>query len=304
MGTYPSLRSTPRWPARAGPSAYHLPMPDFDSPFHRLTVTDNDGVRLLKFERNQQSSMLIDDPFETTIEYVGYLHITMAVKPDAAHTLVIGLGGGSVVKRMWRYYPSMRLDVAEIDPEVVEVASALFELPDDERIAVHIADGREFLGRQWDAYDIIIVDAFDDDRVPRPLLTEEFMRLAKERLAPDGVIAWNLFGAVYGPHSRMFRSFHRTATNVWRNVWVFPLGIAVNSVDDTRNIVVLASDSALTPDELAERIGSRVDGLVTVPAFERFAEDLYRGGIRSGDVGLLTDENARPIGGRRKGAKR
>ena len=276
-------------------------MPDFDSPFHRLTVTDNDGIRLLKFERNHQSNMLIDDPFETTIEYVGYLHITMAVKPDAARTLVIGLGGGSVVKRMWRDYPKMHLDVAEIDGEVVEVCSALFELPDDERIAVHIADGREFLGRRLDVYDIIIIDAFDDDHVPRPLLTEEFMRECKDHLSPDGVVAWNMFGAVYGPHSRMFRSFHRTASNVWRNVWAFPLGIAENAVDDSRNIILLASDVELTPDELAERIGSRVNGLVTVPAFERFADDLYRGGIRSGDVPMLADEFNRRAG-RRRGA--
>jgi len=286
----------------ARPRGYHGAMPDFDSPFHRLTVTDNEGVRLLKFERNQQSSMLIDDPFETTIEYVGYLHITMAVKPDAARALVIGHGGCSVVKRMWRDYPAMRLDVAEIDGEVVEVAYALFELPDDGRIDVHIADGREFLTRGLDTYDIIIVDAFDDDRVPRPLLTEEFMRLAKDRLSPDGVIAWNLFGAVYGPHSRMFRSFHRTASNVWRNVWTFPLRIADNAVDDSRNIVALASDAGLSADELAERIGSRVGGLVSVPAFERFAEDLYRGGVRSGDVPLLTDENAR--GTARKGGRK
>lgn len=279
-------------------------MPDFDSPFHRLTVTDNDGVRLLKFERNHQSSMLIDDPFETTIEYVGYLHITLAVKPDATRTLVIGLGGGSVVKRMWRDYPAMHLDVAEIDGEVAEVATALFELPDDDRIAVHIADGREFLTRHLDAYDIIIVDAFDDDRVPRPLLTEEFMRECKDRLAPDGVIAWNLIGAVYGPHSRAFRSFHRTAANVWRNVWTFPLGIAENAVDDTRNIIVFASDTELTDDELTERIGSRVDGLVTVPAFERFAEDLYRGNLRTGDVPLLTDEFNRRAGRQRGGRGR
>ena len=58
-------------------------MPDFDSPFHRLRVTDNDGVRLLKFERNHQSSMALDDPFETDIEYVDYLHLPLAVKPDA-----------------------------------------------------------------------------------------------------------------------------------------------------------------------------------------------------------------------------
>jgi spermidine synthase len=267
-------------------------MPDFDSPYHRLTVTDNDGVRLLKFERNHQSSMRIDDPFETTIAYVGYLHITLAVKPDAARALVIGLGGGSVVKRLWRDHPAMHFDVAEIDPEVAEVAVALFEVPgDDPRIDIHVADGRAFLQASAATYDIIIVDAFDDDRVPRPLLTEEFMRLVRDHLAQDGVVAWNMFGAVYGAQSRHFRSFHRTASNVWRNVWTFPLGIAENAVDDSRNIVMLASDAPITPDELAERIANRVDGLVTVPAFERFAEDLYRGSIRTGDVPLLTDDH-------------
>ena len=64
-------------------------MPEIDSAYHRLTITDNEGVRLLKFERNRQSSMLLADPFETTIEYVDYLHITLAVKPDAARTLVV-----------------------------------------------------------------------------------------------------------------------------------------------------------------------------------------------------------------------
>ena len=104
------------------------------------------------------------------------------------------------------------------------------------------------------------------------------------------MVAWNVFGAVYGPQSRPFRSFHRTASNVWRNVWSFPLGIAENAVDDSRNIVMLASDASISADELAARIADRVGGLVTVPAFERFAEDLYTGAIRTGDVPLLTDE--------------
>ena len=40
-------------------------MYEHDTPFHRIRVTDNDGVRLLKFERNQQSTMLIADPLVT-----------------------------------------------------------------------------------------------------------------------------------------------------------------------------------------------------------------------------------------------
>lgn len=272
---------------------------DFDSRYHRMTVTDNAGVRLLKFERNQQSSMRIDDPYETDIEYVGYLHLAVAVAPRATRALVIGLGGGSLVKRMWRDYPWVSLDAVELDPDVVRVARDAFGLPHDERIRVFVDDGRAFVERSSETYDIIVVDAFDDDHVPRPFLTEEFMRSARDRLSPGGVIAYNVIGTVYGPHSRPFRSLYKTARNVWRNVWVFPLGISEDAADKTRNIVMVGSDTEMSDDELLERIATRVDGIVTVPAFERFAEDLYRGGIRTGDVPVLSDERPRPRQGLR-----
>ncbi len=269
-------------------------MPEFDSAYHRLHVTDNDGVRLLRFARNHQSSMRIDDPFETDILYVGYLHTTIAVRPDASRMLAIGLGGGSLVKRMWRDYPWLHIDAVELDPAVVEIAYALFALPEDPRITVTVGDGRAVLEASAETYDIIVIDAFDDDSVPRPLTTEEFMRTCRDHLSPDGVIAYNVFGAVYGPHSRHFRSLHRTASNVWRSVWTFPVDIATDARDMTRNIVMLASDAALSDQELQERIADRVGGIVTVPGFERFAEDLYLGSIRTGDVPLLLDEHPAP----------
>lgn len=264
-------------------------MYEHDSAYHRLTVTDNDGVRLLRFERNHQSSMHIADPFETDIEYVGYLHLTMAVKPDAVRTLVIGLGGGSVVKRMWRDYPAMYLDVVEIDDEVADLAVEFFAVPEDERINIVVDDGRDYLCLCPETYDIIIIDAFDDDHIPRPLITEEFLRECRDHLSPDGVIAYNVIGSVYGPHSKLFRSLHRTASNVWRRVWTFPLGMAIDDRDQTRNIIMLATSAELSTDELLERIADRVGGMVTVPAFERFGEDLYLGAIRTGDVPLLLD---------------
>jgi len=269
------------------------------SSFHRLRVTDNDGVRLLAFERNRQSSMRLDDPFETDIEYVGYLHLTRAIVPTAARTLVIGLGGGSVVKRMWRDYPDMRLDVVEIDPVVADVARSLFALPEDERIRVFIEEGREYVDVCTETYDIIIVDAFDDDRVPRPLLTEEFLRECRDCLAPGGVIAYNFIGSVYGPQSKPFRSLYRTAASVWRRIWVFPIGSANDARDKTRNIVMLATDAELTQGELLGRIGTRVDSMVTVPKFEHFGDDLYRGRVRSGDVPMILDARRRKLRRRR-----
>jgi spermidine synthase len=272
----------------------------FDSPFHRIHVDDVGFVRVLRFERNRQSSMRLDDPFETDIDYCGYLHIAIAVTPDPTSALMIGLGGGSVVKRMWRDYPDLQLDVVELDPEVVEIAHELFAVPRDERIRVAVADGRDFLTMSDERYDIVIVDAFDDDRVPRTLLTEEFMRDVREHLAPGGVAAWNLIGHMSGMHSGLFRSLYRTAANVWRDVWVFPVGFAHEPDDSVRNIEVFASDAEISPDELLDRIADRVGGRVTVPEFERFGEDFFEGPIRTADVPLLTDPPVRPARLRRR----
>lgn len=271
---------------------------EINTPFHMLRITDNDGVRLLRFERNRQSSMYIDDPFETDFEYPGYLHLPMAIRPDASRTLIMGLGGGTVVKRMWRDYPEMHIDTVEIDKGVVDVAREYFALPEDERVEIYVDDGRNFLATSNETYDVVIVDAFDDDRMPRDLTTEEFLRSVRDHLEDDGVIAYNCIGAVYGPRSKPFRSLYRTAANIWRRLWVFPIGISDDATDKTRNIILIATDAKLSTDELLQRIASRVDGLVTVPKFERFGEDLYRQRIRAGDVPLLVDEHRRSKGRR------
>jgi len=259
------------------------------SAYHRVFVSDANGVRMLKFERNRQSSMSLADPFETDIEYVGYFHLALAFKRDITRVLVIGLGGGTIVKRMWRDYPWMRIDAVEIDPEIVEIAYELFALPRDERIRVFVGDGRDFLAESAEEYDLVIVDAFDDDRVPQRLLTEEFMRIAHDHLAADGVLAYNFIGALYGPRSKPFRSLHRTAGNVWRGLTVFAVGLGDDIADTTRNLILFATERRFPHDELFDLIENRVGGLVSVPHFEHFADDLYQGAIRRGDVPLIID---------------
>jgi spermidine synthase len=258
-----------------------------DSAFHHISVTDVGFVRMLRFEHNRQSSMYLDSPFDTDFEYPGYFHIALAIRPGATRTLVIGLGGGTVAKRMWRDYPEMTVDAVELDPEVVEVARRFFELPEDERLRVFVEDGRRFVESARDLYDIVIIDAFDDDRVPRPLTTEEFMASARDRLLPDGVIAYNFIGSTRGDRSKAFRSMHRTLSNVWGNVWVFEVDDGI--LTEGSNIILFASDTDMTEDELRAGIETRVGGRVSVPAFDTFADDLYVGPIRSGDVPLILD---------------
>jgi spermidine synthase len=255
-----------------------------------IRIVEQGQIRILQIGRIQQSSMYLDAPFETDFDYPAYLHLTLAVAPHATRALMIGLGGGTVVKRMWRDYPELTLDVVELSEEVAGLARTHFALPEDERIRVHIGDGREYLEGSGDTYDIVVVDAFEDERVPAPLVTEEFTRLALDHLSEDGVLAYNFHGSVTGTRSKPFRRLHRTLRGTFAHVWAFPVGLSRHGLSsDHREIIVLATNAPLTTDELLERIASRVDGRVTVPEFHEFGADLYRDGIRGGDVAGYRD---------------
>jgi spermidine synthase len=264
-----------------------------DTQYHRLLVTENAEERFLRFDRSSQSSMYLDDPYETGFLYPNYLHLVMAAKPDTKRVLIVGLGGGTLVKRMLRDYPEIKIDVVEIDPVVVDVAKKYFDVKDDPRLRVFVEDGRGFIRRSTDTYDVIVMDAYYADSLPFHLTTEEFFKQAKARLAPDGVLAYNVIASVDGERSKLFRSMYRTASAVWRQVWVFPIEFGTDKArDENRNIIVLATDNRLAEDELRARIANRVGGRVTVPGFEQYATDLLTEAVQTDDVPLLTDQHA------------
>ena len=264
-----------------------------DSQYHRISVTEDDVARHLRFDRSHQSAMDLANHYESRIRYPDYTHLALALKPDAKRVLVMGLGGGTITKRYWRDYPQLSVDTVEIDPAVVNVARKYFDVTEDDRSRIFTEDARRFIQRTDETYDIVIIDAYYADSLPFHLTTDEFFREVKERLAPDGVVAYNTLGSVTGERSKLFRSMHRTVGNVFSSVWSFPIGWGSDHDDEAnRNIIVLATDSGASEAELRERIANRVEGRVTVTDFPAFEGDLYTEPVNSADVPLLTDSHA------------
>ena len=194
-----------------------------DSQYHRIAVVEDDTSRYLRFDSSFQSGMYVDDPFKTRFEYSDYLQLPVAYRPETKKVLYIGLGGGSAPKRTWRDFPSMQIDAVELDPEVVSAAYEYFALPRDPRLKVEVEDGRRFLATNDGPWDVIVVDAFYSDSIPFHLATREFLELARSRLAPGGLVAANIIGAVKGPDSRLFRSMLRTYRAVFPTVNIHPV---------------------------------------------------------------------------------
>jgi len=217
-----------------------------DTRYHRLLVVDDENSRYLRFDSSFQSGMYIDEPVRTRFLYSDYLHLGLAYNPNAKRILVIGLGGGSTQKRLFRDFGDVEITTVELDPEVVETAYRWFELPRDPRVVVEVDDGRRFLQRSDDRYDVIMMDAFYADGVPFHLTTLEFVELMRDRLTPGGVIATNVIGALTRESSRITRALWKTYAAVFPTVELHPVyeTNADRRPDDIRNIILVATERA------------------------------------------------------------
>ncbi|MDQ7844254.1 MAG: fused MFS/spermidine synthase [Armatimonadota bacterium] len=264
-----------------------------DSVYHHIVVTEDDQARYLRFDRSFQSGMLLDDPFESPFLYAAYAHLGLLFRPGAARVLVVGLGGGSIPKRFWRDYPEMTVEVAELDPMVREVAVRFFEVREGPRLRITVQDGRQFLARSRQRYDLVVLDAYFAESIPFHLTTVEFYRLLASRLAPGGVVVSNIIGALSGPRSALFRALYRTQAQVFPGLYPFPVAYhPYEDADVIRNIMLVAGgERGLGRDEILTR-ARRLAPRTTFPRFVQYAADYYDAAIPTADVPILTDDYA------------
>lgn len=264
-----------------------------DTRYHRLLVTEDDSARYLRFDSSFQSGMWLDDPFRTRFAYTDYLHLGLAYNPAATRVLVIGLGGGAVQKRLWRDFRDLQVTTVELDPGVVAAARRWFELPDDPRLRVEVGDGRQFLERNDERWDVIMVDAFYADGVPFQLTTLEFVQRLQTRLRPGGVVATNVIGSISGTRSRLTRALVKTYGAVFPTVKLHPVYDSPSDRDpeDIRNIVLVGTERvAPPPARLVETWRSvRATRAPGAPDLAGAARDRWEKPLRLDNVPLLTD---------------
>ncbi|HEX6700107.1 MAG TPA: fused MFS/spermidine synthase [Gaiellaceae bacterium] len=265
-----------------------------ESRYHRITVADDTESRYLRFDSSFQSGMMLGHPFRTRFRYTDCLDLGLAYEPSARDVLFIGPGGGSAPKRFWRDMPRLRIQVAELDPVVVDVARRYFALPRSPRLRVAVEDGRRYLDRHSERWDVIVIDAFYADSIPFHLTTREFLELVHERLRPGGVVVVNVVGALAGPDSRLFRSLARTYGSVFPTVVVHPVKEAGDTGDiDVRNLILVASDRPPPATSfLAERWQRMRRANPLLPDLGGAIRDRAPGVIRTDDVPLLADDYA------------
>jgi spermidine synthase len=183
--------------------------------------------------------MKLSDPGALTVDYTRLMTLGIAYPPKLERILEIGLGGGRTVSYLKAALPDTAILAVEIDKDVVELAKKYFRFTESASLRTVVSDGRSFLMRDNDRWDVILIDAYRGPFVPFHLLTREFYTLVKSRLAPGGVVVQNI-----EPSTMLFDSATATLASVFRSVDLY---------DGGGNVVAVGYDAPSLPQ--AELLG-------------------------------------------------
>ncbi len=110
------------------------------------------------------------------------------------HSLILGLGGGSIAKLIHNYWPDAKIIGVDIDPIIVDLGKkymGLNKIPID----VHIDDSMHFLNTKYiipnTKYSLICIDMYQGDLVPPEFETEKFINKINSLLSEDGIAIFN-----------------------------------------------------------------------------------------------------------------
>jgi spermidine synthase len=181
-----------------------------------------------------------------------YSHTLMAgllYRPAPSACLLIGLGGGAIVRFLNHELPPMRLDVVEIDPVVVDLAREYFGTVPGGRTRIFTEDAFDYLHHTRERYDLILVNAHlmpgaqtNATGLPLRLAAEAFVTNLRERLLPGGVVAFNL---IQGPDTPVNIALVR---DTFATVEVYHSAAVANVI-----VVALAASGGPGEDELRKR---------------------------------------------------
>lgn len=181
--------------------------------FGEIIVADDGVIRSLYFEDVLQSCIRLDRPAHLIGEYNQAMMSALIFKDKPRSVLLVGLGGSSLANFLLTAFPACAIDIVEIRQKVIDLAHDHFFLKaDNSHLRVFHAPGQDFI-RQNDAgaYDMILIDAFDEGGPAASLLGSDFLLACRQRLDQGGVFAINLwrrpkdnFPAVYAAVSEAF----------------------------------------------------------------------------------------------------
>jgi len=191
------------------------------------------------------------------------VHPAMITHPNPEKVLVIGGGEGATLREVLKHNTVKKAVMVDIDGELVELCKKYLPMMhqgsfNDPRAEVVIMDGRDYIEKTNELFDVIVLDLTDPygPEISRALYSEEFYRKVFSKLTDEGVMVTQAGSSFY------FKEvYNYVLNNVQKvfpivreyNLWIPSFGYACNFIIGSKK----HDPALLNLDVLSERIKER-----------------------------------------------
>ncbi len=111
---------------------------------------------------------------------------------DIRDVLILGFGAGSIASILVdEYHMDCRITGVEADPEVMRLTEKYFAPEHYPDLAIILEDACSFAGHHDRTYDLVVIDVYDDFKVPACCETKSFIGNVNGLLKTEGLVLFN-----------------------------------------------------------------------------------------------------------------
>lgn len=152
-----------------------------------LEITWNNGELVLDSKNTNYSYGSLQRILKIGLKAIGFSKIQ-----KMESILVLGVAGGSVIKTLVNEIGFKgKIVGVEIDKNIIEIANKFFKINEINNLEIVIDDAFEFVLKTKDKYDLIIIDIFQDTKMPNFLFEKFFVNRICYLLNSKGFVLFN-----------------------------------------------------------------------------------------------------------------
>lgn len=152
-----------------------------------IEITWDNGELLLNTENTNYSYGSLQRILRIGLKKIGFTTIQ-----SMENILILGVAGGSVIKTLTdEIHFKGKIIGVDIDPEIIQVANSYFQLDEIPNLSIVIQDAFEFILKNKATFDLIIIDVFQDTKMPSFLFDAYFIAQCLKNVEKNGFILFN-----------------------------------------------------------------------------------------------------------------
>lgn len=115
-------------------------------------------------------------------------------KKKISRVLILGLGGGSFVQVINKFFPRAHIDAVDIDRVIVSVGEKYLGLKESERLHIYIEDAQKHVSqivKNRIEYDLVFVDMYTGYTIPKFAQSDIFLQQLRQIANKNGGVIFN-----------------------------------------------------------------------------------------------------------------